>query len=239
MDGTLLWLSRLFSRTPAFVIRYRWPILLLITLTSLLLAWTSATRTSLDMTLDNFIDQRDPAIRALNEFRSQFGGDDSVFLVYRAADDDIFSARSLQATQELTRRLRNWHEVTADELPERINGNRVDVTALSRIRRVQSLTTLRIQQSEGDMLRSVRLVPEQIPTDPQELQQIRERALAQDDLRLAWFSDDGRYGAILIQTTFGADPVDGFVAAVDQAEVSLGDSFSAFDDPDSFDLAFD
>ena len=55
---------------------------------------------------------------------------------------------------------------------------------------------------------------------------------------LAFYSENTEYGAILIQTDFGTNPVEGFVSAVDAADVSLDDSFGAFGDDETFDLEF-
>jgi len=99
MDKTLLSLSRFFALIPLWILRARWPVLIILISSTVFMGYGAATRTTLDMTIDSFIDQDDPAIAALNEFREQFGSDDSVFLVYRALDGDVFSAQSLRAAQ--------------------------------------------------------------------------------------------------------------------------------------------
>jgi len=96
-----------------------------------------------------------------------------------------------------------------------------------------------VQSVDGDTLRSDRLVPEQLPTSPDALRAIRERALAEDNYRLLFYSADGRYAGILIQTVFGAEPVADFTPQIDAANISLDLSFSAFDTADSFALDFD
>jgi len=249
MGNTLLVLNRFFAVLPAFACRYRWLILTVTFLASMVMAW-GTTRLSLDMSIESFIDPRDPAVQALNEFRSQFGSDDSVFLVYEANDGDVFSAGSLRAVQLLTDALRNPQLIDPAVLPRAVNGLRVDPSELDHIRRVQSLTTLRVQRVDGDTLRSERLIPDQLPEDAEALAAMRERAMAEDDFRLSFFSPDGRFGAILIQTNFGARPIEGFVPAVDREAVSLADSFgdaafnnsgfdSAFDTGEAFDIGFD
>ncbi len=229
MDKTLLSLSRFFALIPLWSLKARTLVLALLLGTSVLMAWGAWTHTTLDMTIDSFIDQDDPAIAALNEFREQFGSDDSVFLVYRALDGDVFSARSLQAVQQLTQELDNWQTLDPAAYPAQIDGEPVLLEELGKIRRVQSLSTARIQSVEGDTLRSDRLVPEPLPVSPDELRAIRERALAEDDYRLLFYSADGRYAGILIQTIFGAEPVEGFTPQIDAADVTLDLSFSAFD----------
>ncbi len=239
MESKLLAISHFFAGLPASVIRLRWVIFTIVVLGSVFMLQGALTRTNLDMTIDSFIDQDDPAIAALNEFRTQFGSDDSVFLVYRAVDGDVFSARSLGAVQTLTEHLENWQSLDPSQFPSEIGGQAVIFDELRNIRRVQSLANLRIQRTDGDTLRSDRLVPVNIPDDPVELAQIRERAMAQDDFKLAFYSADGEYGALMIQTFFGAQPLEDFVPAIDGESVSLSDSFEAFSFDDSFDLAFD
>jgi uncharacterized protein len=235
MDNGLLVLSRFFAHTPGVMVRYRLPIAVLLICLTVVSVWSMMSRTRLDMSIDSFLDQSDPAITALNAFRTQFGSDDSVFLVYEARDGDVFSAQSLAAVQELTEKLRNWQQLDPRHYA-------ADLSELAQIRRVQSLSTLRVQRVEGDTLRSVRLVPEDIPQNPQQLQEIRELAMAQEDFRLAFYSADGRFAALMIQTTFGAEPVEGFQPAVNADDVALGDFFSDFDDSgdfSSFELFFD
>jgi len=236
MDNGLLVLSRFFAHTPGIMVRYRLPIVVLLICLTAVSVWSMMSRTRLDMSIDSFLDQSDPAITALNAFRTQFGSDDSVFLVYEARDGDVFSAQSLGAVRELTEKLRNWQQLDPRQYA-------ADLSELAQIRRVQSLSTLRVQRVDGDTLRSVRLVPEEIPQDPQQLQEIRALAMAQDDFRLAFYSADGRFAALMIQTTFGAEPVEGFQPAVNADDVALGDFFSDFGDDsgnfDSFELFFD
>lgn len=233
MESKLLVLSRFFAATPFFVVRHRVIVLTLLVSISAFAIFSMSTRTSMDMSIDSFLDQTDPAITALNAYRSQFGSDDSVFLVYEARDGDVFSQASLQAVRQLTDNLRQWQDLD----PANYDA---DLQELSQIRRVQSITTLRVQRVDGDTLLSERLVPEIIPSDPAQLQQIRERALAEDDYRLAFYSDDGRFGALMLQTTFGAQPEESYIPAVNADNVALGDFFTDFaDDASSFDLHFD
>jgi len=232
MENRLLVLARWFAAAPGFVVRHRILILTMVVLISVIQAVGVATRTRIDISTDSMIDQTDPAIAALNAFRTQFGSDDSLFLVYEARDGDIFSARSLAAARKLTESLRDWRTLDG-------SAYAADLQELDQIRRVQSITTLRVQRVDGDTLRSERLVPDVIPDDPAQLAEIRARALAEDDYRLAFYSADGRFGALLVQTTFGARPLDDYEPAVNAADISLDDAFSNFGGDSGFELAFD
>ncbi len=228
MERILLRLSEAFGRLPDAILKYKVFVLTGQIVLTALMVWGIFTRTELDMTTDSFLDQEDPAMFALNEYRRQFGSDDSVFLVYRAKDGDVFSRASLEAIQQLTDDLRFWQELDPSDYPEAINGIPLDFTELNHIRRVQSIANVRMQENIGDTLLSNRLVPEQLPDNDEALQAIKERALAQEDYLLAFYSSDARYGAVMIQTDFGAQPVDDYVPAVDADEITLDDSFLDF-----------
>ena len=57
------------------------------------------------MSTDSFLEEENPAQIALDEFRRQFGGDDSVFIIYAPKDGNVFSRESLTAIQDLTQDL--------------------------------------------------------------------------------------------------------------------------------------
>ena len=242
MEKLLITLSDAFAQVPNRVLRYKHFVLAGLFVISLLMVWGIFTRTELDMTTDSFLDQEDPSMLALNEYRRQFGSDDSVFLVYRAKDGDVFSRESLLAIQQLTDDLRYWQQLRPEDYPDAINGIDLDFNELNHVRRVQSIANLRFQENQGDTLLSNRLVPEQLPESDDELAAIKTRALNQQDYLLAFYSADARYGAVMIQTDFGAQPVEGYEPAVNATDIVLDDSFIDFDAfaaDDNFDLDFD
>ncbi len=242
MEKILISLSDAFAEAPNKVLRFKSFVLTGLIVTSIIMVYGIFTRTELDMTTDSFLDQSDPAIYALNEYRRQFGSDDSVFLVYRAKDGDVFSRESLTAIQQLTEDLSYGAGLDPNDYPESINGIALDFAELNHIRRIQSIANVRFQENVGDTLLSNRLVPAQLPESDEALAEIKARALAQDDYLLAFYSADAQYGAVMIQTDFGAQPVADYVSAVDAADIVLDDSFGgfdAFDGADGFDLEFD
>ena len=186
MEKLLIALSDAFAQVPNRVLRYKHFVLTGLVVISLLMVWGIFTRTELDMTTDGFLDQEDPSMLALNEYRRQFGSDDSVFLVYRAKDGDVFSRESLLAVQQLTDDLRYWQQLRTEDYPDAINGIDLDFNELNHVRRVQSIANLRFQENQGDTLLSNRLVPEQLPESDDELAAIKARALNQQDYLLAF-----------------------------------------------------
>ena len=242
MESFLLEISAFFANMPVRIVKARRLVLGTIIALTLFFVFGIATLTRFDMTTDSFLDSEDPSILALNEYRRQFGSDDSVFLVYEARDGDVFSRQSLSAIQALTEDLQNWDTLNREDYPRQIRGTLIDFDELKHIRRVQSIATLRVQKNEGDTLLSQRLVPGLLPDSEAELAEIKAAALAEQDYLLGFYSADARYGALLIQTDFGAQPSEDFTPAVNSDDVSLADSFSTAtldDDYAGFDLTFD
>ncbi len=225
MDNLLLGLSRFFERLPDRVLGARNFVLTGAAVISILMAWGIFTRTELDLSTDAYLDETDPAMRALDEYRRQFGSDDSVLLVYRALDGDVFSRASLTAVQRLTEDLRNWQALDPADYPAELGGVPVDFNELDHIRRVRSVANVRFQRNEGDTLLSLRLVPAELPASDAELAAIKARALAREDLVGMMYSANAEYGMIMIQTDFGMQPAADYVSAVDAPEVSLDTSF--------------
>ncbi len=226
MDNLLLGLSDFFERLPNRVLGARSFVLTGVAVITVLMLYGAVTRTELDLSTDAYLDESDPAIAALDEFRRQFGSDDSVMLVYRARDGDVFSRDSLAAVRQLTDDLRNWRDLDPADYPPEITGVAVDLNELTRIRRVQSVANVRFQRNEGDTLLSLRLVPAELPESDGELAEIRARALARDDLVGMMYSANAEYGTIVIQTDFGMQPVADYVPQVDAPDISLDASFN-------------
>ena len=227
MEKILLTLTELFAKTPNVILNYKKQVLTSLALISAFLFYGIFNLTVFDMSSDSFLEEENPAQVALDEFRRQFGGDESVMLIYSPQDGNVFSRTSLTAVQQLTDDLVNWRDLDRTEYPE------ILWEELSHVRRIQSLGNVRIQESVGDTLRSDRLIPRQLPNSETELQELRVKALNEQDYIGAFYSEDGAYGAILVQTDFGTIPVEGYEPVVDIAGIELADGF------ESFDLSFD
>ena len=175
MERILLALTELFSKTPNFILHYKRQVLAVLLVISAFLFYGIFSLTVFDMSSDSFLEDENPAQIALDEFRRQFGGDDSVFIIYAAKDGDVFSRESLTAIQNLTQDLVDWEDL------DRSDYGFVPWDELSHIRRVQSLGNIRVQESIGDTLRSDRLIPRQLPETDSELQALKRNALDQKE----------------------------------------------------------
>ena len=129
------------------------------------------------------------------------------FIVYEAKDGDVFSNKSLTLIAEITETLDNYEQISDDVWLNQYGLTPDIVESLTHIKRVQSLSNIRIQKNEDDVLSSPRLVPKNIPSETDQLSAISSEADDQPSLELFMFSKDHRYGAISIKTDFGAIPV--------------------------------
>ena len=223
MDKFLFGLTAVFAKMPDRVLRSKRLVLIVLTLVSIGMFYAMATRTVFDLSSESFMQDESPAQIALDEFRRQFGSDRSVFIIYKPTDGDVFSTQSLTAMQQLTLDLENWQSLDRTKFPG------VDLDQLIHIRRVKSLANIRLQESVGDALLSGRLLPKALPETAEDLNSFKARAMAQPDYVSSFYSKDGGYGGILVQTDFGTVPIEGYESAVDIAGVELDESFSDFD----------
>ena len=118
MEKILLTLTELFAKTPNVILNYKKQVLTSLALISAFLFYGIFSLTVFDMSSDSFLEEENPAQVALDEFRRQFGGDESVMLIYSPRDGNVFSRRSLTAVQQLTDDLVNWRDLDRTEYPE-------------------------------------------------------------------------------------------------------------------------
>jgi predicted RND superfamily exporter protein len=197
-------LSDFFESVPNYIRPWRWWIITFV-LASTLFMGVGSTRFVIDVTVDSWFSEDDPVLQSLDEFRNQFGSDDGLFIVYEAKDGDVFSVDSLRLIDQLTTSLSRWQEIPQTRL------NNAGITPdlaleLNHIKRVQSLTNVRIQTHDGHTLSSPRLIQNLI-MDKDETQQVKATAMAQSNLPLFLFSDNYRFGAIMLTTDFGSVPI--------------------------------
>ena len=204
MKTFLFSLSDFFESVPNYIRPWRWWIITFV-LASTLFMGVGSTRFVIDVTVDSWFSEDDPVLQSLDEFRNQFGSDDGLFIVYEAKDGDVFSVDSLRLIDQLTTSLSRWQEIPQTRL------NNAGITPdlaleLNHVKRVQSLTNVRIQTHVGDTLSSPRLIQNLI-MDKDETQQVKAIAMAQSNLPLFLFSDNYRFGAIMLTTDFGSVPI--------------------------------
>ena len=230
MKKLLLAISDYFECLPNKLRPWRWGIIAFALASTLFMA-VGSTKFVIDITVDSWFSEDDPVLQSLDEFRNQFGSDDGLFIVYEAKDGDVFSPASLRLVDQLTNNLSRWQDIPQSELD--IAGITPDLALkLDHIKRVQSLTNIRIQVNSGDTLSSPRLI-QNLVMDEVETEKVKAIAMAQSNLPLFLFSKNHRYGAIMVTTDFGAIPL------ADSSKQGLGVSTKDLMVDDEFELAGD
>ena len=103
-----------------------------------------------DTSVEGYLKQGDPDIERFNQFKSMFGKDE-VFVI-TVATDDVFDPAFIA-------QMRAFHETLAFEVPY--------------VERVDSLANARYTIGDGDTMIIEELLPEELPTDPTELAQLK------------------------------------------------------------------
>ena len=223
MNRLLNSMAHWFAKIPDFSRPYRYFILIVALLGSVGLG-LGIRNIEVDQSVDAWLSDDNPAVEALDDFRAQFGSDDGLFLVYRAKDGDVFSPNSLLLLRTLTDQIENWATLDFDVL-----GVKAEIWQdLDHILRVQSLANLRYQENTPEAMVSRRLLPKDIEVSKEVAEATRTRALDQDNIALQMFSENQEFGALVITTDFGAEPV----LDIAQGEIDLGAE-------DELELAFD
>ncbi len=155
-------------------------------------------RLKVDMSLDAWFPKDDPAKVALNQFRSVFGSDDGIFIVYKPKDGDVFSKESLKAVDGIREDLLNF----------RIHLKDGEKSELERITRVDTIVSANVLKVNGNVIVSEKFVGNNFPTSETERKILVERANKQKNFPLRYFSRDLKYGGIAIQTDLGTIPLD-------------------------------
>jgi len=157
----------------------------------------------MDMSLESWFQDDDPAKVSLDEFRAQFGSDDGVYVVYEAQDGDVFSQVSINTLKQFIQELQKIRLTPL--LPDKAL---IEQNQLGRIQRIDSLYNARYQLATGDTLVSQKLLAQNFPTTDKQRQEKRLIALQQDSFELAYFSKDFTYGGIRLKTDFGTQVID-------------------------------
>jgi len=148
----------------------------------------------IDESLAAYFHKDDPVKQAYDKFRGIFGGDEYVYIVYRARDKDIFSDQSLAA-------LKGLHHALADyrlALPDN------EESPLDHMDEVKSLINVKYMESSDNTLYSRSFIGDLLPETPKEKEAYRQKALDHPDYPLIYLSQNSEYGGIVIRTDFNA-----------------------------------
>lgn len=151
-------------------------------------------KTKFDMTIEGWFPSEDPVLVAMDEFKAQFGSNEGVYIAYKPADGDVFSTKSLQLVKQIQ-----------DDLNRAKSRN--DSTSLKHIVKVNTIVNAQLLFAEGDVLVSKKLVGENIPATPADIEAVRKLAQSEKSFPLLYFSKDMKYGGMLIETDFGTERI--------------------------------
>jgi len=124
-----------------------------------------------------FFDRSQPEEVIHQRVNKQFGSDDTVFVTCEAGD--LFRHDVLTALRQLVVSIEGFSVRHGDEDSYPIHD-------------IQGLTTVKDLVGSDQSFRTVRLVPDPIPTDPDTLQLIRDRAVKNEVIRSNFLSNDLR-----------------------------------------------
>lgn len=198
-----------------------WVVLVILLLTVLLGA--GARHVTIDESLTNYFHQDDPVKKAYDQFRLTFGGDEYVYIVYRAMDGDIFSESSLSALKRLHTELTDY----------RLKMDAEETSPLDHIDEVKSLINVKYMEAEDQVLFSRNFIGDRMPKTPSERETLRQKALSHPDYPLVYLSNDSQYAGIVIRTDFNARP------RSDLSPVSTESGSEFDDDTDPFETEDD
>ncbi len=176
-------------------------------------------RFKLEMSMVSFFKEGEPVKNAYDRFRAIFGGNEAVYIVYEAKDGDVFSPASLKAVRGVQEELLNSRFRVQD-------GNN---SSLAHITDVDTIVNASYLESSEDTLISREFIGNRIPTDKVARDQLEQLARRQPGYPKLYFSDDLRFGGIMIKTDFNAIPEE---SALPDASDELDDQELQFDDSD-------
>lgn len=213
MKPSMAHLADYFERVPDQLRKGKW-IVWLFFVAATIFFFFGTKQTKFDMTIEAWFADNDPTLVALDQYHAEFGSEDNIYIAYKPKNGNVFSTRSL----EVIRGIQN------DLLQYRYNQEKDANSPLNHIVRIRSLINAPILQADGDVLISRHLVGQSIPTSKDELAEIRRTAESQKMFPKYYFSEDCQYGGIIIETDFGAIPLDD-----ESANLSIGGKDLDFD----------
>ncbi|HEB59995.1 MAG TPA: hypothetical protein ENJ01_12285 [Gammaproteobacteria bacterium] len=208
-------LADFFEQLPDWLRAHRlrvWFIMLL----GIALLLPGISRFELDFSDEQFFQQHDPVRRAYDAFRAQFGGDESIYIVYRPKDGDVFSDQSLRAVRGIQEDILNY----------RLELEPGTWSPLDHIVDVTTIVNVSYLEASEDALISRPFIGDALPQNDVERERLRLAALDHYYYPRTFVSPDGSWGGIIIRTDFKAVP-----ARVDDFEATGG-----FSDAGAFDV---
>ena len=167
-------MHRLEDHWGPWVLRWRWPLVLLLPVAVLAVALSGGRHLSFTTNYRVFFSEDNPQLQAFDRVEATYARQDNVLFVLTPEDGDVFTPRTLAAVQALTERA--W------QLPYST--------------RVESITNFQHTEAEGDDLVVEDLVPDATALDSAALARVRRIALAEPLLVRRLVAPDARVTAV-------------------------------------------
>ncbi len=209
MNQILGRITEFFEAIPDFLRSHRIPIWIGLVIVVAFLA-AGLPKMKLDMAMESWFREDDPAVVAFMKFRQTFGSDNGLYIVYKAKDGDIFSDQSLSALAAIQK------DLSATVLEAADNQS----SMLNHVLEIKSLINVSYMEVQGDLLISRDFVGEELPGSPEAREKLRKEALEHKDYPLFYLSEDSQFGGIFIRTDMGATPEN-------EAKLSQEEAFKA------------
>lgn len=164
-----------FRNIGEVVLRLRWLNIILF-LVAMIAAVGGLRLLETDVSQENWFLENDALLQTKERFEEIFGNDEFCAVLVEA--EDVFAPEILSGIRELGRELQEQVPYADDIL---------------------SLTDFEFLLGTDEGMEIIDLVPETIPTSPEELSRIRELALAKPGMRNRIVSDDGRHTWIMLR----------------------------------------
>ena len=214
MGKVISGLNDFFEKMPGRLRKRRWLVLLVFLMITVFLG-AGMSRVIMDNSLDSFFKEDDPVKKEYDRFKMVFGGDEYVYIVYKAADGDIFSDKSLKS-------LKSFYDAIAHYRLELAHD---DTSPLDHIAEIKSLINIKYLEATGDTLFSRSFIGDNLPKNDKEREILRNKAKNHPDYPQLFLSKDSGYGGILLRTDFNSELV-----TKDQVQVEESSGLSGFDD---------
>lgn len=195
-----------FAATTTIIIRFRYPVILVVLALSVALA-SQIRYLTIDTSNEGLLHPDDGILITYNEFRDQFGRDD--LLVFAIQSENVFSSSFLK-------KLQKFHDVLEEKVPH--------------VTEINSLINARNTIGVGDTLLVDDLLAK-FPESDEEFESLRKQVLSNSTYTNMLISADGTFTTVLLQSdTYSSVGLNtGESATIDDALAGFGDELDGFE----------
>ena len=174
----------------------------------------------IDESMESYLRDDDPCKLAYDRFRSYFGSDENLYVVFQAKNKDVFSDEALQVLKKVHDELVNY----------RLTMSSDEKSPLDHIKEVKSLINVKYMEAHDDVLYSRNFIGDNLPKNDEQRETYRQKALNHPDYPNVYVSKNSEYGGIVIRTDFNAENP---VHTTTENASSFDDSDDLFEESDA------